>query len=495
MIARGDDTMTSQLRHNLGELLDLHCSHPHASLLVAGVACDSRNVKLADLMFARSGAHFLADAAIADARQRGAVAAVVPATESLANTDLPVIRVDDFNATLGRAAARAFADPTTHLNVVGVTGTNGKTTVAQLLAQALEQLGGCGVIGTLGIGRPGALEPTVHTTPDAVMLQRAMASFVTGGARHAVMEVSSLGIAQGRAEGLKFDGAIFTNLSRDHLDYHGSMEAYGHTKAQLFAVDGLAAAVINADDTFGASLLARSSVAALGYSLNRGKNTVSAEVLSSDAHGMHLRIDGPFGHAELRAPLIGKFNVYNLLAALGMLLMQGVSLAQATQVLAEVKPVAGRMQWLGGAGGPLVVVDFAHTPDALANAIESLRFRLSGKLTCVFGCGGDRDPGKRAQMATIAESHADAVVVTDDNPRSESSDAIVADIVAGFKVPQAVHVDTDRARAVTDAIIAADIGDIVLVAGKGHEAYQERNGILMPFNDIDVARLALRARP
>ena len=409
--------------------------------------------------------------------------------------DLPNLPVHGLRGLAAALAARWYGDPSHALWMTGITGTNGKTSIAHWLGQALTGTGKTSaILGTLGNGLPGALTPTSHTTPDCVTLQRLLAGYRSAGAEAVVMEVSSHGLDQGRVQGVHFDVAILTNLSRDHLDYHGDMESYAEAKAKLFGWPGLKWAVLNLDDTFGLALHQRlqgTDVQRLGYGFAAG------EILGSDLNmsdrGIQMTVATPWGRGEITSPLLGEFNAYNLLAVLGGLLAAGVPLDEALGQLGQLRPVAGRMQTLSlGAETPTVVVDYAHTPDALEKTLKALRPLTAGRLWCVFGAGGGRDRGKRPLMGGIAASLADAVIVTSDNPRNEDPAEIIADILSGMPPGQSAIVD--RAQAIRAAILGAAAGDVVLIAGKGHENYQEIHGVRHPFSDLEVARAALDAR-
>jgi len=399
---------------------------------------------------------------------------------------------------MGAMADQFHGQPSRAMSMVGVTGTNGKTSTVQLLGQAWHLLGTLsGSIGTLGVGLYGDVVPTGFTTPLVLQMHEVLAQLRDGGAKAVAMEVSSHALDQGRVDAVHYDVAVFTNLTRDHLDYHGDMEAYGAAKAKLFHRPGLKAAAINLDDAFGRELITTlaADVQAIGLSsTGQAGATIRAEKLVLDGQGLGFDlVIGDERHA-LRSPLLGRFNVDNLLAVAGALHGLGETSADITKVLGQLQPIRGRMNRLGGQGEPTVVIDYAHTPDALEQALRSLHGHLDGRLLCVFGCGGERDTGKRPQMAAIAEALADVVFVTDDNPRGENGDVIVADIMAGFVTPAQVNVVRDRARAIDAAVAQAGAGDIVLIAGKGHEPYQEIAGIKHPFDDTDVASRALQAR-
>jgi UDP-N-acetylmuramoyl-L-alanyl-D-glutamate--2,6-diaminopimelate ligase len=401
-------------------------------------------------------------------------------------------------AQLGEIASRFFDRPSETLRVIGVTGTNGKTSIVQLLANALDGLGSrAATIGTLGAGLVGAIDAGERTTPDVISVHALLAQFRDAGAQSVAMEVSSHALDQHRVDAVAFDLAVFTNLTRDHLDYHGDMAAYGAAKAKLFAWPGLQAAVINVDDAFGRELAATlpHGVGRYRYGVDGADAEIRATAVRTGSDGLRFALATPWGEGEIASPLLGRFNVANLLAVAGCLGALGYTFAQIQDALARLRPVAGRMSRLGGGdSAPLVVVDYAHTPDALEQALTSLRAHCAGRLVCVFGCGGDRDRGKRPQMGAIAERLADRIIVTDDNPRSEDGDAIVADIVAGLANPRATTIQRDRARAIALALAQARAGDVVLIAGKGHEPYQEIGGVRHAFDDLDVARRTLEAR-
>lgn len=406
---------------------------------------------------------------------------------------VPNVAVRGLKQCIGEIAACIYGDPSNSLQMIGVTGTNGKTSVSHWIAQALSSLGTPSVVvGTLGNGFADKLSPAANTTPDAVELQEALARYVQEGARACAMEVSSHGLHQGRVKGCHFNVAVLTNLSRDHLDYHGSMEAYAEAKAGLFAWPGLEHAVLNLDDEFGRALIGRTgSAKILGYGMREGE--VVAEAVRAEREGLVLSLSTAWGKAELRSGLLGQFNAYNLMAALAALLASGVSLEQACAALGTIRPPAGRMQTLGGGRQPLVVVDYAHTPDALEKVLATLRPLVGrGRVICVFGCGGNRDKGKRPLMGRAASQGADIVYVTSDNPRNEEPLAIINDILEGV-TDKNLHTEADRARAIFEAVGEANAEDIVLVAGKGHENYQEVRGQKQHFSDVEVAQKALEA--
>lgn len=475
-----------------------------AEIEIAGLVQDSRAIKPGDAFVAIAGfgAHGLNF--VAQAKAAGAVATLfeppMPAEFAAMDAgDMPMIAVPGLRARLGAMADRFHGEPSRTMTTVGVTGTNGKTSIVQLLAQAWTLRGRCaGTIGTLGAGLYGEAVPTGFTTPLVLRLHALLAQLRDAGADAVAMEVSSHALDQGRVDGVHFKVGMFTNLTRDHLDYHGTMEAYGAAKAKLFSWPGLEAAVLNLDDEFGRELHAgiRTTIRAIGVS-SRGADAASvrADDIALDLAGLAFSLRIGAETYAVRSPLLGRFNVDNLLAVAGALHALGETPADIATALSMLQPVHGRMNRLGGDGRlPLVVIDYAHTPDALEQALTSLRAHAAGRLVCVFGCGGDRDSGKRPQMAAIAEARADAVIVTDDNPRTENGDAIVADIVAGFAKPASIVVRRDRAAAIAHAIAMAAANDIVLIAGKGHEPYQEIDGVQYPFDDTATAHAALETR-
>ncbi|HWT28560.1 MAG TPA: UDP-N-acetylmuramoyl-L-alanyl-D-glutamate--2,6-diaminopimelate ligase [Methylophilaceae bacterium] len=459
-----------------------------------GITADSRQVRPGSLFVAYPGAQRDGRDYIGQAVSQGACA-VLWEPEGYhwdERLQVPNLAVSGLRAAAGDIADRFYGEPSRALWMIGVTGTNGKTSCSQWLAQALNILGRkTAVVGTLGNGFPGALSAAINTTPDPILLQGMLADYLEQGASGVAMEVSSHGLDQGRVNGVHFDVAVFTNLSRDHLDYHGDIASYAAAKRKLFVWPGLAHAVVNSDDAFGRELadqLAFAGKPVLTYGLDSGDVRASALVFND--RGLSMRIDSPFGAAKLEAGVAGRFNAYNLLAVLSTLLVSGVPLAQVVAAMAELRAVPGRMQQAGGGALPLVVVDYAHTPDALEKVLQALRTQTRGQLICVFGCGGDRDAGKRPLMGQIVGQLADRALVTSDNPRSEDPQAIIKAIVADMTGDY--HIEPDRAVAITEAILNAGPGDVVLVAGKGHEAYQEVAGVRYPFSDLDVAERALQ---
>lgn len=487
------------MSQRLDQLLQGIAPAPAATL--AGLTLDSRAVVPGGGFVALAGqrSHGLAHADQACERGAAAILFEPPAPEGV-GVPAMAVPVPALRARLGEIADRYFDAPSQTLRVIGVTGTNGKTSTVQLLAQLLEILGRrAGTIGTLGMGLHGQLHEGERTTPDVLAVHGALARMRDAGAQDVAMEVSSHALDQGRVDGVHFRIAVFTNLTREHLDYHGDMASYGAAKRRLFGWAGLEAAIINLDDAFGAELAAtlkNSGLRVIGVSRSGAAGAgLVADKAGQGADGLDFELREGDLVAPVRSRLLGDFNIDNLLAVAAVARALGWDLQTIGAAIAQLQPVPGRMGRLGGdAVLPLVVIDYAHTPDALEQALHSLREHTAGRLFCVFGCGGERDAGKRPQMAAVAERLADVVHVTDDNPRAEDGDAIVADIMAGFAAPAAVILERDRARAITAAITAAQAGDTVLIAGKGHEPYQEIAGIRHPFDDTAVAACALEAR-
>ena len=487
------------------------------------LASDSRRVKAGDVFFAYPGDAGDGRDFIRAAVEQGA-AAVVYDPHAFAwdqSMSVPHLAVEQLKASAGAIAHAVHGQPDSAMFTVGVTGTNGKTSIAVWLGQALARLGEtAAVIGTLGVGlfkgrAEAVFDVTGYTTPDAVLLAEKLKGVRDAGATALAIEVSSIGLVQGRTLGMHFDVAVFTNLTRDHLDFHGDMASYEAAKIKLFEWPGLKTAVVNLDDEAGLRLIAHlraqhAQVAVTGYTLQDaaaladidGVAMLRASQFRSKNAGTDFHVESTLGGATVKTALVGHFNVSNALAVLGTLLARGVALRAAVEALEALTPAPGRMEQVGRASGqdlPMVVVDYAHTPDALEKTLGALKqvaAERGGQLWCVFGCGGDRDPGKRPQMGAIAQM-AEHVLVTSDNPRSEEPAAIIADIVAGMDVHRAdssMQAVEDRAAAILLAIKHAGKADVILLAGKGHEPYQEIKGRKMAFSDAEHAALALAAR-
>lgn len=464
------------------------------SVMIQGLCLDSRKIRPGDAFVAVAGKASHGMQFAMEAQARGAVAILHDGLAPLVDVQIPAVRVADLGQQLSALGTRFFHAPSERLVVAGVTGTNGKTSTAHFIAQSWQRVSAnAGLIGTIGYGALNRLLPADLTTPDPISVQRMLSECIDAGVENVAMEVSSHALDQGRVADVAFQAAVFTNLTRDHLDYHGSMERYAAAKRRLFTDCQPRFAIINRDDEFGRQLIAElgSRCEVLSYGTN-GSSELTAKVVQMDSSGMSLEISSPWGGGRLRSALLGRFNVSNLLAAAGTLALLGMPWNRVMHQLELMQPVPGRMHCLGGEGGqPVVVVDFAHTPDALRQALEALQSHLHGRLTCVFGCGGDRDRGKRAMMAAVAESLSDKVILTNDNPRSEAPEAIFADMLAGMQSPEKARVMADRAAAIRLAIQDSRDGDIVLVAGKGHESYQELQGNRLPFSDVAAVQAVL----
>jgi UDP-N-acetylmuramoyl-L-alanyl-D-glutamate--2,6-diaminopimelate ligase len=468
---------------------------------------DSRQVLPGDTFLAISGSRIDARKLIPQAVLAGANAVIWESNNFSWNPtwQVPSLGISGLREKVGYIADCVYGHPSGRLCVAGFTGTNGKTSCSHWFSQAMSRLHKkTAVMGTLGSGFAGELEAAVNTTPDPVVLQKNLARFLRNGATHVAMEVSSHGLEQGRLNGTTLSVAVLTNLSRDHLDYHKSMDAYAESKAKLFFWPGLKCAVLNLDDVLGVELfqqLASKSVQIIGYSFRRDAvkgcagrcSIVYGCILKADLHGMSLEIDYQGERLVLNIDLVGKFNAVNLLTVTAALLACGISFTEAVNALRQVKPIPGRMEKFGGGEHPTVIVDYAHTPDALEKVLSTLldmlpvtadqmRARKTGRLFCVVGCGGERDRGKRELIGEVATRLADEVIFTSDNPRSEDPHKIIRDMI-GARNNENLQVEINRELAIYQAISGALAGDIVVIAGKGHETYQEINGEKIPFSD------------
>ena len=483
---------------DLAELLAGRAAAPH--LLVGGLTADSRAVTPGDAFVALPGIHHHGVEFAAHAARSGAIAILWDASRPVLPAlpgGVSAIAVTRLEQDIGDIADRAYGMPSARARVSGVTGTNGKTTCAWLLAQAWGEAGA--YVGTLGAGLPTQLLAGSHTTPDCLALHRALSELVAGGARDIAIEVSSHALAQDRTAGVRLPVVAFTNLSRDHLDYHETMAAYGAAKERVLHARDVARAVLNLSDPFARDLSTRLPSGVELYAVQPDAATsgafVRAESVRPEPGGMAIEGSSHLGRFLLHSPLRGAFNVQNLMVVLGMLLACDVPLAEAVTRLGGASAPPGRMEAVALPQGATALVDYAHTPDALANVLGAARAYGSGQLWCVFGCGGERDPGKRGAMGRIAESLADRVIVTDDNPRGEPPQAIVTAILAGMRAPQRALVEHDRMRAITTACSAAASGDVVLIAGKGHEDYQVAGGVRRRFSDRAAVDAFVRGRP
>jgi UDP-N-acetylmuramoyl-L-alanyl-D-glutamate--2,6-diaminopimelate ligase len=479
----------------LSVLLNGLASAPRIS--VRDLTLDSRQVEPGDAFVALAGQRTHGLDHIEQVVARGAAAVLWDPAEGRQLPPLPpsitAVAVPHLRPELGEVADRFYGEPSAAARVAGITGTNGKTTCAWLFAQCFGAEGA--YIGTLGSGRPPALSAATHTTPDVVSVHRSLRALVDDGARFVAMEVSSHALDQDRIAAVRLPVTGFTNLTRDHLDYHGTMAAYGAAKERLFRARGVEHAVINVDDPHGRALTERlpagvalTSVGAQSDTMRAARFVVATEV-TCRSDGLELSGDTHAGPFRLRSPLIGKFNADNLLLVLGLLLAADLPLARALDLLGPASAPPGRMEGFQlGKTGPLLVVDYAHTPDALSKVLAALRAHTRGRLWCVFGCGGDRDPGKRPLMAAAVEAVADRIVITDDNPRTEDPDRIVAMVSGALTGRVPAHIERDRAKAIAEAAAQARAGDVVLIAGKGHEDYQIYGSERRYFSDRDVAR-------
>jgi len=490
----------------LGELVAGWVAVP-PGLTVTDLTLDSRAAIPGTLFLATRGRSHHGLAFAPEAVRLGARAVLYEPDDAQAAPQLPPevfgAPLAELTSRAGMIADRFFGAPSQRITVAGITGTNGKTTCAWLLAQALQRCHRqCGYMGTLGVGLPPQVSPMPHTTPDAVTVHRQMAALAAAGAECVSMEVSSHALDQGRVNGVRFHTAAFTNLTRDHLDYHGTMEHYGAAKARLFAWPGLESRIINFDDPFGAALARAPSPARLilttraAAPLPAGAQFVRATRVQPESTGLTIEVESSFGSVELSVRLMGEFNVENALTVLAVLLAWNIPLRDAARALARVRAARGRMEMFGGRGrSPLAIVDYAHTPDALANALRAARLHCRGQLRLVFGCGGDRDAGKRPLMGRIAAELADDILLTDDNPRSENPQRIVADIMAGIAAGAPLTIEHDRALAIRVALERSAPDDVVLIAGKGHEDYQIVGAERRVFRDQSVVADELARLP
>lgn len=487
----------------LGELLpDLGLPVAIAKLIVSGMTIDSRQLNAGELFIALVGDRVNGQQFISAAIARGAIAILIESTLQLKTGSvedrdgIPIIAVANLAERVSELASRCYGDPSKALSVIGVTGTNGKSTCVSLIAQIHNLLGGrAATVGTLGVEYGDVRQEFGMTTPDPVLSQKLLKHVLDAGADLVAMEVSSHGLDQNRVSAIQFSAGVFTNISHDHLDYHGSLQQYAAAKQKLFEAIGLRNAIINLDDPFAPQMVAaaKSHATVLSYSMLH----FVADVYASDAQystsGVEFHLTTPWGEAEVCSPLLGEFNVYNLLAAVAALVVGGASFPSVLAAIPKLVPVPGRMQKIAAAGDLMAVVDYAHTPDALAQAIAAARVHTSGELWVIFGCGGDRDRSKRPAMAKIAERFADHVVVTSDNPRSEVPENIIAQVCAGFNYG-GYQSFVDRAEAIYFATQSAKSGDVILIAGKGHEKFQIIGTEKRPFDDVTVAKRALYER-
>lgn len=474
-----------------------------------GLAIDSRKVRAGDVFLAYRGYASDGREYIQAAIDKGAVAVIAEKSQqwkefTVINGNTPVYIYPELRKKAGVLAAKFFGNPSASMKVIGVTGTNGKTTCSHILAEALALLNKkCGIIGTLGNGFFGQLQTATHTTPDPLSLQKTVKDLKEAGAEFLAIEISSHALDQGRVNGMNFDTAVLTNITHDHLDYHGTLEHYAETKKKLFHWEALRHAVLNLDDDFGQQWLAsvggikESVLHCVGYSRKANhrqfKTTavdklIASNIVSNEA-GISFDFNSPWGRGHVSNKMMfGEFNISNLLAVSCVLFSAGFKLKEIEYAMSNVHGVPGRMEKIHTPGKPTVVIDFAHTPDALENVLRALKAQKKGQLVCVFGCGGDRDKEKRPAMGRIASQLADKVIVTSDNPRTEAKESIFQGILSGISDARRVSVIENRAEAIAHAIELSREGDVVLVAGKGAESYQEIDGKKLPYSDIEVIR-------
>ena len=492
----------------LTSLLEGLAAGPLPDISITGICLDSRKARPGDLFLAFAGVNTSGVEYIRHAITSGVVAVAVEqgTAENIFEKSIPVIPVKQLRENAGVIAARFYGNPSAAMNVIGITGTNGKTSVAWFVSRALASLrdNAAGSIGTLGTGTTNQITPGLNTTPDPVLLQKSLAEFVQQGVLDTVIEVTSIGLDQFRIAGTELDIAVFTNLSPDHLDYHKGMDDYGAAKKKLFTDFGASRAVINLDDPFGRQLALelRLITEVYGYSVleatglegvEKGSNLYAT--VSEFEKGMTICITCPWGSGEVEVPICGRYNASNLLASLACLCLSGIPFTSAMTQLANLQPVPGRMEMFGGEKLPLIFVDYAHTPDALEKVLGVINQKQHKRVICVFGCGGDRDKPKRSLMGAVAKKLSDVLIITDDNPRNEEPENIINDIISGIHDLNDVLIINDRREAIRQAVHMASSGDVVLIAGKGHESYQERAGKRSPFSDQDEVRNILGELP
>ncbi len=472
--------------------------------IVSSITQDSREAFDGCLFVALKGLHQHGLAFAEQVQEQGASAIIWESDKSISSLDglglnIPCIEVVNLRSYLGLIADRFYQSPSNSMNIIGITGTDGKTSVSHFLAQSMDD---CAVIGTIGFGKLDDLHKATHTTPDVLSVHKTLAEFKEQGVKTVAMEVSSHALDQGRVANVQFDVAVLTNLSRDHLDYHKTLEAYAEAKAKLFSWSGLKDVVLNMDDAFGQEI-AKNKRDGVAYNISDFDSESSVSLIASDkkftVKGVQATVYYRKYHVDqvgqLNVPVLGRFNLSNLLATLGAMLALNMTLEDALERLTKVHTVNGRMEKISNLQAEddiLIVVDFAHTPNALETVLKALREHTQKSLICVFGCGGDRDKGKRPIMAAVAEEFADKVIVTDDNPRTENPQQIMADIVAGFEQAEKVTIEHDRAKAIRLALKQAKTGDVVLIAGKGHEKVQILATGTIPFSDQEQANKVLQ---
>lgn len=476
---------------------------------VKGIQLDSRMISKGDLFIACRGRNCDARNFVGKAIDAGAIAVCVDADDNwrhVQNIDgVPIVAIDNLSENISLIAGRFYNHPSNELCLIGITGTNGKTSCCQFVAQIFESAGfRAGTIGTLGLSMVSGNEcfsnPGNLTTPDSVHIQKGLRMLRNAGARVAVIEMSSIGLDQHRGAALKFNSAVFTNLTRDHLDYHGDMHDYARCKKSLFLTDGLESAVVNLDDPFSGEIIKElgRDVQLWTYSKNNPKASIYADEIILNKEGFCMRLHTPVGSIKIEGSLLGSINISNVLASIATVFSTEVSVMNQLENLGmhvqKLRPVDGRMQRVDVGADVTVLVDYAHTADGLRAALSAAKPYASAELWCVFGCGGDRDSGKRSLMGKVAEDYSCMTIITDDNPRYEDGSKIIEDILKGFKAPQKVKIIRNRAEAIAYAIDSAPANALIFVAGKGHEKYQEKNGMKTVFDDVDSATHELLKR-
>jgi UDP-N-acetylmuramoyl-L-alanyl-D-glutamate--2,6-diaminopimelate ligase len=491
---------SNQYRCSLGELIatvsTIRLPEDVHNQSISQLTSDSRTITSGGLFLAYPGQQLDGRGFIQQAIAQGAKAILLesPHSQCYRHQGVNYIELPQLADQVSAIADRFYCHPSRQLKVMGITGTNGKTSCCHFIAQVLHQLKQpCATLGTLGYGLYPQLRATTNTTPGAVESQRILAELVKAGAQNLAMEVSSHALDQGRVNSIQFHAALFTNLTRDHLDYHGSFEQYGKTKSRLLQRSELAYTVINRDDPFTRHLKQQPDTRqpCYSYSLNSPEADIYAQDISLTHQGMGAYVTSPWGQGWIQPALIGEFNLSNILGVIGLLGPQGIAWQTLVDAINQLQPVPGRLQLIHQPNQPLVVIDYAHTPDALIQVLKPLKQHCAGKLFIVFGCGGDRDRGKRPLMGQAAEQLADQLIITDDNPRHESPQQIIQDILSGLIKPDNCLIVTDRQQAIKQAVTLASPEDLVLIAGKGHETYQEIQGQRTPFDDRQVALAAL----
>lgn len=455
----------------------------------SGIELDSRKVQVANIFVALQGNSLDGWSFVEGAIQAGATLIITNSSNWHKRADVEVIYDSELTENLGMLAGSYYGWPSKKLGVFGITGTNGKTSISLFTAQLMSLMGyPCGYIGTNGFGLLDQVEPLGNTTPDIVVLNKILADMVAKGAEFCAIEVSSHGLEQGRLSGIEFASTCFTNLSRDHLDYHGTMEAYAKAKSKLFLQFTSKTALINIDDKFGSELIRTmaNKPGTYSYSTKNSTADISGRNINYLSDGISFELDTPWGTTQIKVPLFGEFNVSNLIASIGMMLSLGIEFGAVVKPLNQLNAVSGRMEFINNNLGRSIVVDYAHTPDALEKALVAIRAHCNGRLWVIFGCGGDRDRGKRPLMASVAEKSADVIIVTDDNPRTENSRIIMEDISKGFATESKVTYEADRKKAISFALSNSEEGDAILIAGKGHEDYQVVGTQVLPFSDQRV---------